>query len=176
MSPKQQPPLTLVTGGARSGKSRLALELLDSARRPVFLATLDCSDDEMRDRVAAHRRERSPHWRSVEAQRDLVLRLAELGPQVDGVLLDCLTNYVANCQIDGWAEQAVADDIAAVIATCARASYQAVIVSNEVGFDITPDSELGSGFPRLIGAINQQVAVAADRVYLMMSGVPVRLK
>ncbi len=68
--------LTLVTGGIRAGKSRFALELLGSARHPAFLATLDCDDDEMRDRVAAHRRERPGHWQTVEVPRELVRHLS----------------------------------------------------------------------------------------------------
>ncbi len=96
--------------------------------------------------------------------------------EIDAVLIDCLTNYVANRLIDGWEEQAVADDIAEVLGACARAPYRVVMVSNEVGFDITPDSELGSRFPRFMGAVNRQVAAQADRVYLMAAGMPVRLK
>ena len=173
-----EPPtrLTLVTGGARAGKSRFALELFRSARHPVFLATLACDDDEMRGRIAVHRRERPSCWQTVEAPRDLARHLSEIAAEVDAVLIDCLTNYVANCLIDGWDEQAVVDDIAGVIETCARAPYRVVMVSNEVGFDIAPDSELGSRFPRFMGAVNRQVAARAGCVYLMMAGTPVRLK
>jgi len=176
MSAEPLPRLTLVTGGVRAGKSHFALELLGGVRHPAFLATLDCDDDEMQERVAAHRRERPSRWQTVEAHRDLVRHLSEIATEVDAVLIDCLTNYVANGLIDGREEQAVADDIAKILEICARAPYRVVMVSNEVGFDIAPDSELGSRFPRFMGAANRRAAAQADRVYLMTAGIPVRLK
>ncbi len=168
--------LTLVIGGVRAGKSSFALSLLTHARRPVFMATMDCDDEETQVRIDAHRQERPRQWRTVEAQADLAGHLADVDAEVDGVLIDCLTNYVANCLQAGEDEKAVAVQINEFLDVCARATYPIVIVSNEVGFDLTPESELGAVFPAYLGLANQLVAARAAQVYLVVAGVPVALK
>lgn len=170
------PRLTLVLGGARSGKSRYA-EGLVAALAPawsppwIYVATAEPRDAEMRARIAAHRARRGPSWQTVEAPHELAetIVLAQPAP----VLVDCLTLWLSNLML-------AAVDIDTEIARLERALEAAaapiVLVSNEVGSGIVPEHPLGRRFRDLQGGFNQRMAARADRVVLMVAGLPLVVK
>ena len=171
--------LTLVLGGARSGKSRFAESLCANARRVAYIATLRPEDDEMRERVARHRSERPPHWLTVEEPLDIA-RAAERCGECDYILLDCLTLWLSNLS---WCHRAETHDTSRGLAArelarfvSAAARCNCVIVSNEVGYGLVPESAVGRAFRDLQGWLNQDAARAADAVYLVVAGIPLAIK
>ena len=167
-------PLTLVLGGARSGKSRLAQALvLRSGLRPVLIAPAEALDDEMSSRIAAHRAERGGlGWRVVEAPRDVAsaLRTAARG---EAVLLDCATLWLSNALTAG---ADLAAEEAALMAGLSACPAPVVVVSNEVGLGIVPDTALGRAFRDAQGRLNQRLASQAGCVLLVAAGLPLVLK
>jgi adenosylcobinamide kinase/adenosylcobinamide-phosphate guanylyltransferase len=165
--------LTLVLGGARSGKSRYAESLVTGLPPPwIYVATAEPLDDEMMARIAEHRARRGSDWRSIEAPRDLAGALAEI-PAGVVVLVDCLTLWLSNLMLAGAdidAQTGRLDDV------LARAAMPVVLVSNEVGSGIVPDNALARRFRDAQGRLNQRVAARADRVVLMVAGLPLVLK
>lgn len=165
------PPLSLVTGGARSGKSAFAERLVRLAPAPHgYIATAEAWDDEMRDRIARHRQDRGPDWHTIEAPLDLPGALA----QAQGaVLIDCATLWLTNHLLAGHDPDAAA---AALLATLGRHPAPIVIVSNEVGWGIVPDNALARRFRDAQGRLNQQLAARADLVVAVIAGLPLALK
>lgn len=168
------PRLTLVLGGARSGKSRYAEALLQSAAAPwVYVATAEALDAEMAARIAHHRAGRNARWRTVDAPRDLSQALRSLDSAGQAVLVDCLTLWLSNTLLAGADVEAACDDLEGVLGCHAG---PLVVVSNEVGFGIVPDTPLGRRFRDAQGRLNQRVAEVAERVVLVAAGLPLVLK
>jgi adenosylcobinamide kinase / adenosylcobinamide-phosphate guanylyltransferase len=166
-------PLTLVLGGARSGKSRYAEGLVAVLPPPwIYVATAEALDSEMVQRVAEHRARRDGHWRTVEAPRDLANALVDL-PAGAPVLVDCMTLWLSNVLLAGLDVEC---EIASFETALARMPNQAVLVSNEVGWGIVPDNALARKFRDLQGRLNQRLAAQADRVVLVVAGLPVFVK
>lgn len=168
------PPLTLVLGGARSGKSALAESCL--AHWPgerVYLATAQAGDAEMAARIAAHRRRRGTRWRTVEAPVDLAGALAAAGGAETAVLVDCLTLWLANVVAAG---RDPAEERARLLEALASVPSPVVMVSNEVGLGIVPDNALARRFRDAAGRLHQELAAAADRVLFVAAGLPLTLK
>jgi len=166
-------PVTLVLGGARSGKSRFGESLLAGASRRTYLATAAAGDEEMAARIAEHRRRRGPGWTTVEAPLELALALSDATAGGGAVLLDCLTLWLSNLLAAGRDPAAAG---AALIALLPRLTGPAVLVSNEVGLGIVPATQLGRDFRDHAGRLNQAVAEAAQRVYWVAAGLPLLLK
>jgi adenosylcobinamide kinase/adenosylcobinamide-phosphate guanylyltransferase len=165
------PRLTLVLGGARSGKSRHAEALITHAAPPwTYIATAEALDDEMRDRIAHHRVRRHARWQTVDAPLDLAGAIAGLaGP----ALIDCLTLWLSNAML---AERDIEAESERLLAALAAAPGPLVAVSNEVGLGLVPETPLGRAFRDAQGRLNQRVAAAADRVIFMAAGLPLSLK
>lgn len=164
-------PFTFLVGGARSGKSGLAVKLASEWEGPVVvIATAEARDDgELAARIARHRLERPTGWRTVEEPLDLVGEVARL-PEPALLLVDCLTLWAANALEAGWSEDEIehaATEAATVVA--ARAA-PAVVVSNEVGMGIVPETPLGRAFRDLQGRVNAVFAARADRACLVVAG------
>ena len=167
------PPLTLVLGGARSGKSRYAESLIVTSPPPwTYIATAEAGDGEMVDRIAGHRGQRGDGWRTVEAPHDLPSALAAAAADTP-VLVDCLTLWLSNRML---ADADVEAETARLEAALGVRRGPVVLVSNEVGFGIVPDNALARRFRDLQGRLNQRVAARADRVVLMVAGIPVVVK
>lgn len=165
--------LSLVLGGARSGKSRLAEGLvIASGQAPIYLATAQAWDDEMAARIAAHRDGRGPLWRTVEVPRELPAALAAAAAG-EAVLVDCATLWLTNAMLAGADLAAEEAALAAALAAC-RAPV--VVVSNEVGMGIVPDNALARAFRDAQGRLNQRLAAAADLVVFVAAGLPMVLK
>jgi len=163
---------TLILGGARSGKSRYAESLIAALPPPwTYIATAEAGDAEMAERIAAHRARRGGSWRTVEALRELAAALKSC--RTAPVLVDCLTLWLSNLLLAGAdidAEVAQLEDALSVM----RAPV--VLVANEVGSGIVPDHALGRRFRDLQGVLNQRIAARADRVVLVVAGLPLALK
>lgn len=168
-------PLTLLTGGARSGKSQLAVRLASEQRSPVaFIATGEPGDPEMRARIAAHRRQRPQQWRTIEepvALRQAIQNVA----REDCLIVDCLTLWTANAvtAIGPAATEAEAIEAAAL---AAGRPGRTVVVSNEVGLGIVPDNHVARRYRDLLGRVNTIWADAADQAYLVLAGRAVPLR
>jgi adenosylcobinamide kinase/adenosylcobinamide-phosphate guanylyltransferase len=164
--------LVLVTGGARSGKSRFALKRIRELAPPpwTYLATGEGLDDEMRARIARHQAERGPNWRTEEAPRDPARVMTGRA-----ILLDCLTLWLSNRMLDGASDEQILTETDQLVAA-ARAVPAVVMVTNEVGGGVVPEHEMGRRFRDLAGWVNQRVAAAADEVVLVACGLPLRLK
>lgn len=167
------PSLTLVIGGAASGKSTYAERLVEAADRPLtYIATAEAQDEEMRVKIAAHRARRGAGWQTLEAPRDLAGTLGEvMADRV--VLIDCVTLWLTNLILDE------ADLIAAengFLKALDDARMPVVVVTNEVGAGIVPEHSLGRRFRAAQGRLNQSLAARADSVVTVMAGLPLALK
>ena len=172
MTASSLPPLTLVLGGARSGKSSHAERLIVQTRPPwVYIATAEAGDGEMRERIAHHRARRGDDWQTQEVPFELAGAIAKL--QGEAALIDCLTLWLSNVLL---AERDVEAESERLIAALKAAPIPIVAVSNEVGLGIVPDTQLGRVFRDGQGRLNQQIAAIADRVILMTAGLPLVLK
>ncbi|MEL6529504.1 MAG: bifunctional adenosylcobinamide kinase/adenosylcobinamide-phosphate guanylyltransferase [Pseudomonadota bacterium] len=164
--------VNLFLGGARSGKSRLALAFAESLPGPhVFVATAQAFDDEMRERIDTHRLERDDQWRTVEAPIELPEALDQAGSST--VLVDCCTLWLSNVVL---AERDIESDVQRLVACLQGRSGQTILVSNEVGSGIVPDNALGRRFRDEQGRLNQRLTAISDRVELVVAGLPLRLK
>ena len=168
--------LTLVLGGARSGKSRYA-ESLIAALPPRFqppwayIATAEAGDDEMAERIAGHRARRGSSWQTIEAPRDLASALQSCCRRP--ILVDCLTLWLSNLLLAG---ADIDTEIARLEEALATAAAPTVLVANEVGYGVVPDHPLGRRFRDLQGLLNQRIAARADRVVLIVAGLPLAVK
>ncbi len=165
----------LILGGARSGKSRFAIAGLRAEARVAFVATAEPADADMAARIARHQAERPGGWRTVEEPVDLVARLQEVGA-VDRVIVDCVTVWVANLMLRGDGEEAIVKAAEGLAAFVASSGVDITLVSNEVGEGVHPSTEGGRRFRDALGAVNQRLAAACDRVVLMVAGLPLAIK
>jgi len=168
----------LVLGGARTGKSRFALRVADAdGGRKVYLATARALDDEMRRRIERHRQERGASWRTVEEALALPETLRTVGGQCDVVVIDCMTLWLANIMgEEGASEEAALGRVRALIEAARGVDCTVVIVSNEVGGGIVPDNRLARVYRDVVGLANQMLADAAEEVFVVVAGIPLRLK
>jgi adenosylcobinamide kinase/adenosylcobinamide-phosphate guanylyltransferase len=177
MTQSNRKSVTLVLGGARSGKSRFAQQLAARAEKVTFFATACASDDEMRRKIERHRRERPASWTTVEVpvELDHALRAHAAGSEI--LLVDCLTLYAANIMShDRENNELMQQRVDRLCETLRALSTPVVLVSNEVGSGVVPPTAVGVLFRDLLGEINQKVAQVADNVLVMFAGLPLALK
>ena len=176
MQETRQGSVTLVLGGARSGKSRYAQQLAEQSRHVVFVATAKASDEEMRAKIDRHREDR-PEWLTVEEPLELPRVLAEHELQSEVIVVDCLTIFAANLlEAEGEDSAAIEDRVEVLCEALRAAQCDVVLVSNEVGSGVVPEYAVGCRYRDLLGEINQKVARVADDVVLMVAGLPLALK
>lgn len=182
--------LILVTGGARSGKSSFAEELIKGyGGNAIYIATAIAFDEEMKHRINKHRKQRPSHWETVEAYKDLDALLGEKLNGKAACLLDCITIMVSNLMFEenlNWEymnaedlqqiEEKVRIEIEKFLNFVRGASIPFVAVTNEIGMGIVPENALARIFRDIAGRINQLLAKSADEVYLCVSGIPVKIK
>lgn len=166
--------VTLILGGARSGKSRFAESLVEaSGFEPVYLATAQAFDCEMKERIAIHRARRGPTWHTIEEPLDLAGALDRTSAEGKAVLVDCLTLWVSNLML---AEADFATEQSKLLAVLAGLAGPVFLVSNEVGFGIVPENETARRFRDLAGDLNQKIAAQASTVHLVVAGLPITVK
>lgn len=169
----ENPHLTFVLGGARSGKSAYAERLVTAHPAPwTYLATAQAFDAEMRERIDTHKARRGAGWRTVEAPQDLPDAIRD-APADAPLLIDCLAIWLSNRMLSG--SDIDADRAALIAALCARAA-PTVAVSPEVGLSIVPENALARAFRDAAGVLHQEVAKISKRVALVVAGYPVKVK
>jgi adenosylcobinamide kinase/adenosylcobinamide-phosphate guanylyltransferase len=172
--------IILVGGGARSGKSRFALAHARTlGPRRVFVATGQALDGEMSERIAAHVRTRGPDFRTVEeplALSEALRALGEATPPADVVVVDCLTLWLSNLLVRGASEAHIGERIEALVAVLQARRFHALIVTNEVGMGIVPETPLGRLFRDVAGRAHQRLADVADEIHLAILGTILRLR
>jgi adenosylcobinamide kinase/adenosylcobinamide-phosphate guanylyltransferase len=176
--------LMLVLGGARSGKSafaqRLAQEL--GEEKVLYVATAQAGDEEMQQRIERHRQERPSAWRTLEVQRHVGRAILDHVSDSTAIVVDCLAVLVSNLLMDmedattAEAEAKVMAEVQGLAECTARLPGRLIVVSNEVGLGLVPPFLLGRAYRDLLGRANQTLAEKADKVYLLVAGIPVLIK
>ena len=188
--------LTLILGGARSGKStfaeKRAMEV--GGEKVLYVATSETKDEEMQERIIKHRAERSAAWATLEAPRNVAQAIRQVRSDVPVVLLDCMTFLVANHLMDAAApkddpfgnpsadpfdskiEAGVIAEVEALVAYVQESDVELLVVSNEVGLGVVPPYELGRSYRDILGRANQILARHADEVQLLVAGIPMKVK
>ncbi len=169
------PRLTLVLGGARSGKSRHAEELIEEARgfTPYYVATAEALDGEMADRITKHRERRGKRWQTIEEPLALTETLLRICARDRALMVDCLTLWLTNLMI---AERPVDAEFDRLVESVDGLEGATVMVSNEVGQGIVPTNEMARAFVDHAGRLHQRLAAKADRVLFMTAGLARQLK
>lgn len=178
MKPRKKGKIVLVTGGARSGKSTFAVKLARaSGGKVVFIATCEPKDDELRERVKSHRKERPKEWKTFEAG-DMPFQpdWEKIPKNTQVLLVDCLTFWAATLVMRGASLYYVRRKLASFLSEAVYRCKDVIIVTNEVGFGIVPQNELSRRFRDVVGKINQETAKRAEQVFFVMCGVPVEMK
>lgn len=172
--------LTLILGGARSGKSAFAVELGKKYERVTYIATARIIDDEMRERVKMHQRLRPPSWKTLEVPFHADKVFSDLKGQTDLVLLDCITLYIANILFDEKSpekkEDYILEEVDKLCEAAKKWTADVILVSNEVGMGIVPENALARQFRDIAGLVNQRIAQKADSVFLISAGLPIKVK
>ena len=173
--------IILLLGGARSGKSHYAQQLaMELGDKVLFVATGEALDEEMQARIAEHKKDRPRSWRTLELSSGIGKGIEKRIGDASVVLIDCLTLLISNLLRDEpdypEAEKRVLSEINQLIATMDRLDVSFVIVSNEVGMGLVPDTKLGRIYRDLLGKTNQLLASRATEVYLMVACLPVQVK
>ncbi|HJT20046.1 MAG TPA: bifunctional adenosylcobinamide kinase/adenosylcobinamide-phosphate guanylyltransferase [Nitrospira sp.] len=180
MATKSRSRLIVVLGGASSGKSDVALRLAVKGVRKsaprAFVATGEGLDEEMAAKIARHRFSRSPTWVTAEVPEELTGWFEKCGAKYPVVVVDCLTMWLSNRCRRGRAEKGVLRDLLKLLRSVRRAAARVVLVTNELGMGLVPADAPSRRFRELAGTVNRLVAERADEVYLVVSGLSVRLK
>ena len=167
----------LIGGGVRSGKSAFALERARAlGSRRVFIATAEAWDDEMRARITRHREERTHEFSTLEAPRELVPALREAASHADVVVIDCLTLWLSNLLLDGLTQEQIGARVSELERAITDSQAPVIVVSNEVGLGIVPESKLGRVFRDVSGASHQALARRCDELYFAVMGQLLRLR
>jgi adenosylcobinamide kinase/adenosylcobinamide-phosphate guanylyltransferase len=173
------PPVGLVLGGARSGKSTYAEKLVSGImfgappRPSTYIATGEAGDLEMATRIMAHRARRGSHWTTIEEPLRLAEAIGQAGRRNEPILVDCLTLWLSNLLHAGLDLDEATDDM---LDAAAGLSTAIVFVSNELGLGVVPETALGRSFRDTMGRLNMRVAERADRVIFMVAGLPLTMK
>jgi adenosylcobinamide kinase/adenosylcobinamide-phosphate guanylyltransferase len=168
--------IILVGGGARSGKSSFALSLAQQlGSRRLFLATAQAFDDEMSQRILKHRQERGRAFETIEEPLAIGNTLRN-SSRFDVVLLDCLTLWLSNLLLAGQSEREILQQVDEVVEIVSDRARHVIIVTNEVGMGVVPDTPLGRVFRDIAGSAHQRLSLCADEVYLAVLGTTLRIK
>ena len=176
--------LTFILGGARSGKSTHAQRLAaERGSHVLYVATAEAGDDEMAARIAAHRAERPPHWRTLEAAIHVGTAIRSEAGAAEVILIDCLTLLASNVIVPlpepvtvVAAESALNAEVDELLAAYSESEAEWIVISNEVGLGLVPPFPLGRAYRDALGRANQRLAAAADEVVFMVAGLPMRVK
>ena len=170
--------ITFIIGGCKSGKSRHALELAHrfQTSKKIFIATGVAFDDEMKERIRRHQNERRPEWKTIEAPIKPGDAVQENSGKEAIILVDCLTFWINNLLMENLNSAEISDQADLFIQNLLSAEGPVIVVSNEVGEGIVPESPLARRFRDLAGAVNQKMASCADQVIWMVAGIPVLIK
>lgn len=165
--------LIFISGHVRSGKSRFAVEFAKkNFKNVVFIATGRPIDDEMEERIKKHKESRPEEWKTIEEEIDI----EDYIEKGNDYILDCLTTWVTNLMINGYKEKEIIEKVEKLIENIRKVDCSCVIISNEVSWGIVPENKLARNFIDIIGKIHQIIVEKSDIFYLMIAGVPLKLK
>ncbi len=163
-----------ITGGARSGKSSFAITKASGFKgKKAYIATAEALDEEMEERIKKHKKDRGEDWDTYEEPLHISKVIEKIGDKYSVVLLDCLTLWLSNLIMNNMD---IEEEINTFVCSLSAIHCPLYIVSNEVGMGIVPENEIARRFRDMAGMLNQEVAEKADEVYMMVSGIPVKLK
>lgn len=182
--------LTLVTGGARSGKSSFGEALLENIDGNVlYIATAQAFDEEMKDRIKKHREGRPENWITYEGYKNLHREISVYQERISGIFLDCVTIMITNLMLEepidwdnitqkevDFLEKKVLDEVQALVYTVKSFGVPAVFITNEIGLGIVPENKLARIFRDIAGRMNQYIGKEADNVYFVVCGIPNKIK
>lgn len=169
--------ITFILGGTRSGKSTYALDLAKKrARKTVFIATCLALDKEMKLRIKLHQKSRPSDWQTFEEPYDILKVLKKIADKFDCIIIDCLTLWVSNLMLSKVKNNSIENNITKIIAQLKKTKSISILVSNEVGLGIVPVNRLARNFRDIAGSVNRIVALQADEVVFMVSGIPLKIK
>lgn len=168
--------ITLILGGARSGKSSYALSLARRYKKVAFIATCQGLDKEMRERIKLHKETRPKHWDTFEEPVELTKLLKKMNNSFDCIIIDCLTLLVSNLILAANSQKQVIEKIQESLLVLNKKRARIIFVSNEVGLGLVPANKLGRDFRDIAGKVNQLVAHQADEVFFMVAGLPLNMK
>ena len=166
----------LITGGCRSGKSKYALELSSRYNKKVFIATAEAIDNEMGQRIIKHRKKRDKSFITIEEPLYVAKSLKALTEETDVVVIDCLTLWLGNLIHQRELQSLEFPEVTSFLEVIKCPALDIIIVTNEVGLGVIPGNPLGRHFCDLAGELNQKVASLAQKVFFMVSGIPMELK
>lgn len=168
--------ITFIIGGARSGKSLFALQKASALPgSKAYIATAQALDDEMKERIEKHKKERTEEWMTFEEPLNISALIKDIQGKYDVILLDCLTLWLSNLMLNNFDTNKEIERLINALRLTPNAPHM-FIVSNEVGMGIVPDNELSRRFRDLSGYLNQKVAEIADEAYLVTAGIPIKIK
>jgi adenosylcobinamide kinase/adenosylcobinamide-phosphate guanylyltransferase len=171
--------LVLVLGGARSGKSSFAQQLAArSDSKVLFLATAEASDDEMVKRIAKHKQSRPAAWVTIEEPLRMASTLMKENQSYDLAIVDCLTVWLGNMMFHNTdvSEEKIMQEVSAVLRSYKNGSCSYILISGELGLGVVPENPMGRLFRDIHGRMNQEIAQEADKVFLMIAGIPLEIK
>jgi adenosylcobinamide kinase/adenosylcobinamide-phosphate guanylyltransferase len=179
--------ITFIIGGVRSGKSSFAMSSASEIEGPkAYIATSEALDDEMKDRIAIHRKSRGAEWHTFEEPLKITDTLSEITGKYNAVVLDCLTLWLSNLMHKSTQPANSINEFIDMLASLSRSNslnssselngLNLFIISNEVGMGIVPDNKMAREFRDLAGSLNQKIATSADEVYLVTAGIPIKIK
>lgn len=166
--------MIFITGGAKSGKSSFAMaEAAKIKGKKAYIATAEALDDEMRERIERHRKQRGNGWKTFEEPVKISGVIRKINGEYKVIVVDCLTLWLSNIMMNG---KVIEKEIKLLCAVLEEAGCTLFVVSNEVGMGIVPENDMAREFRDLAGMLNQKVAEIADEVYMVVSGIPVKIK
>lgn len=183
--------IVLVTGGARSGKSTFGEKYIaELSDRIAYIATAIPFDDEMKSRISHHRSSRPQEWTTVEKYFEIDRIIPSIAVEHNGIILDCVTIMVSNMMLEApdvdWdqpdparineIQEAALDHAKAIVSAMRASELSGVLITNEIGMGIVPENPMARAFRDIAGRVNQAIAAIADEVWLLVSGIPVKIK
>jgi adenosyl cobinamide kinase/adenosyl cobinamide phosphate guanylyltransferase len=164
----------LITGGVRSGKSKLGLKLAEDAKKPFFIATAWAGDDEMAKRIKNHKAERSEKWTTIEERFDIASAVKQATESsADLIVIDCITLWTTNIMLGNKDVDKLVEKL---IIELEKSNVTTVMVTNEVGLGVVPEAKLARDYRDLLGIVNQKLAEISTDVLFMVSGIPMKIK
>jgi len=170
--------IILITGGVKSGKSAYALTLgQELGVKHAFIATATAGDDEMARKIAAHKAERAGRWQTYEEPFDIASVLQRIGHEYSSVIIDCMTLWVSNLlTLHNLADDEIEAAFSGFVEALKSVACPVIIVTNEVGLGVMPADRLARRYQNQLGAVNRRIAGVSDGIYVMISGIPVKIK
>lgn len=167
--------LILILGGARSGKGIFAERMTEGFKKVAYLATAEALDEEMRERIENHKKQRPGSWVTLEVPHNLVEAFRRIDSDTEVVVVDCLTLYISN-QMTRFSEEEIVEKVSELLDLLGAFRGRVIFISNEVGMGIVPEYKMGRDYRDILGKVNQVIAEAAGEVYLMVAGIPLKVK